>query len=83
MKASRNLRTEVKWERFFLYRKRFGIPILSASIKIQMGFREGSLSGDSCFRKLLGYLGAFFRMNNRFLSVVEAESYPDPICKRD
>ena len=67
-----------KWEKVFFYTgKRFGIPILNASIKIQNGFSE---EGKPILQirasvNSLGYLGALFRMNNRFLSMVEAESY--------
>jgi hypothetical protein len=66
--------------RVFLYTaKKFGIPILKASVKIENGFSEqGKLiyqihaSIDS-----LDYLKFLFRMNNRFHSTVEAETlYP-------
>ena len=56
--------------------KKFGVPILKASIKIENGSSEqGKLiyqihaSIDS-----LDYLKFLFRMNNRFLSTVEAET---------
>ena len=61
---------------FFYTAKRFGVPILKASIKIENGSSEqGRLiyqihaSIDS-----LNYLKFLFRMNNRFLSTIEAET---------
>ncbi len=66
------------WQgKVFLYTaKKFGIPILKASVKIENGFSEqGKLiyqihaSIDS-----LDYLKFLFRMNNRFHSTVEAET---------
>jgi hypothetical protein len=61
----------------FLYTaKKFGIPILKASIKIGNGpseqgkpFYQIQASVDS-----LHFLGLFFRMNNRFTSTMEAET---------
>lgn len=67
-----------KWEKVFFYTgKRFGIPILNASIKIQNEISEEGkpLLEIRASVNSLGYLGSLFRMNNRFLSVVEAESY--------
>jgi hypothetical protein len=62
--------------RVFLYTgKKFGIPILKASIKIQNGSSEQGkplyeiqASVDSL------HLGFLFRMNNRFLSTMKAET---------
>jgi Protein of unknown function (DUF3108) len=61
---------------FFYTGKKFGIPILKASIKIENGSSEhGKLiykihaSIDS-----LDYLKYLFRMNNRFHSTIEAET---------
>ena len=64
--------------KIFLYTARkFGVPILKASIKIENGSSEhGKLiykihaSVDS-----LDYLKFLFRVNNRFLSTVEAETF--------
>ncbi len=64
--------------RVFLYTaKKFGLPILKASIKIENGSSEQGrplyqirASVDS-----LDYYGFLFRMNNRFLSTVEAETF--------
>ena len=63
--------------RVFLYTaKKFGVPILKASIKIENG---SSVQGRPLYRvhasvDSLNYLGFFFRMNNRFLSTMEAET---------
>jgi hypothetical protein len=56
--------------------KKFGIPILKASIKIENGSSE---QGRPLYQvhatvNSLNYLGFLFRMNNRFLSTVEAET---------
>ncbi len=61
----------------FLYTaKKFGIPILKASIKIENGSSE---QGRPLYRvhasvDSLHYFGFLFRMNNRFLSTMEAET---------
>jgi hypothetical protein len=63
--------------RVFLYTaKKFGVPFLKASIKIENGSSE---QGRPLYRvhasvESLNYLGFFFRMNNRFLSTMEAET---------
>lgn len=63
--------------RIFLYTaKRFGIPILKASIKIENGSSE---QGKPLYQihadiESLDYLKFLFRMNNRFVSTVEAET---------
>jgi len=64
-------------EVFFYTAKRFGVPILNASIIIENGASEqGKLiyqiqaSIDS-----LDYLKLLFRMSNRFLSTIEAETF--------
>jgi hypothetical protein len=63
--------------RVFLYTaKKFGVPFLKASIKIENGSSE---QGRPLYRvhasvDSLNYLGFFFRMNNRFLSTMEAET---------
>jgi len=63
--------------RVFLYTaKKFGVPFLKASIKIENGSSE---EGRPLYRvhasvDSLNYLGFFFRMNNRFLSTMEAET---------
>ena len=63
--------------RVFLYTaKKFGVPILKASIKIENGSSE---QGRSLYRvhasvDSLHYFGFLFRMNNRFLSTMEAET---------
>jgi len=62
----------------FLYTaKKLGVPILKASIKIENGFRE---EGKSYFRihaqvDSLPNLRLFFRMKNRFTSIVEVSTY--------
>jgi hypothetical protein len=63
--------------RNFLYTaKKFGIPILKASIKIENGSSE---QGKPLYQiradiESLDYLKFLFRMNNRFVSTVEAET---------
>ena len=63
--------------RVFLYTaKKFGVPFLKASIKIENGSSE---QGRPLYRvhasvDSLHYLGFLFRMNNRFLSTMEAET---------
>ncbi|OGP75792.1 MAG: hypothetical protein A2W09_00640 [Deltaproteobacteria bacterium RBG_16_50_11] len=67
-----------RWERVFSYTgTRFGIPVLKASIQIENGFSE---QGKPLYRiraaiNSLDYFGLFFRMNNRFLSTVEVETF--------
>lgn len=56
--------------------KKLGVPILAASIKVGNGFSE---EGRSLYQiqaqvDSLRYLGIFFRMKNRFTSIVEAET---------
>jgi len=55
---------------------RFGVPILKATIKIEDGFVDQgkSLFQVQAFFHSLHYLGLVFRMNNRFISTVEAET---------
>jgi hypothetical protein len=66
-----------RWERVFSFTgKRLGIPVLKASIKIENGFSE---QGEPLYRIIasvnsLDYSALLFRMNNRFLSTVEAET---------
>jgi Protein of unknown function (DUF3108) len=65
-------------EKVFRYTaKRFGLPFLQASIRIQKGLQEQGktvcqveASVDS-----RNYVGLLFRMNNRFISTMEEESY--------
>ena len=63
--------------RVFLYTaKKFGVPILKASIKIENG---SSAQGKLIYQihasiDSLDYLKFLFRMNNRFFSTVEAET---------
>jgi len=63
--------------RVFLYTaKKFGVPILKASIKIENGSSE---QGKPLYRvhasvDSLHYFGFLFRMNNRFLSTMQAET---------
>ncbi len=62
---------------FFYTAKRFGIPILKASIKIENG---SSGQGKFIYKihasiDSLDYLKFLFRMNNRFVSIVEAETF--------
>jgi hypothetical protein len=61
----------------FLYAaKRFGVPIFKAAIKIENGFVEH----DKVFHQVranvdsLPSWGLFFRMNNRFASIIERET---------
>jgi hypothetical protein len=66
-----------RWERVFSFTgTRFGIPVAKASIKIENGFSE---EGKALYQiraaiHSLDYFRLFFRMNNRFLSTVEAET---------
>jgi len=63
--------------RVFLYTgKKFGVPILKASIKIE---NRSSEQGRPLYQiqasvDSLDYFGFLFRMNNRFLSTMEAEN---------
>jgi hypothetical protein len=62
--------------RIFLYTaKKFGVPILKASIKIENGFSE---EGKPLYRIHASVstlqLGFLFRMNNRFLSTMQART---------
>jgi hypothetical protein len=62
--------------RVFLYTaKKFGVPILKASIKIENGSSE---EGKPLYRIYASVsslqLGFLFRMNNRFLSTMQAET---------
>ena len=63
--------------RVFLYTaKKFGVPFLKASIKIENG---SSVQGRPLYQiyasvDSLHYFGFLFRMNNRFLSTMEAET---------
>jgi hypothetical protein len=64
-------------ERVFLYTARkLGVPILKASIKIENGTSE---QGNPLYEIRASVdslqLGFLFRMNNRFLSTVQAETY--------
>jgi hypothetical protein len=61
---------------FLFTAKKFGVPILKASIKISNGSLE---EGKSLYQihadvYSLHYLGFLFRMNNHFTSTVEAET---------
>lgn len=64
--------------RVFLYTaKKFGIPILKVSIKIENGILEEGrpfYQIKACVDSL-DHLGLFFRMNNRFTSIMEAENF--------
>ncbi|NWF92835.1 MAG: DUF3108 domain-containing protein [Syntrophaceae bacterium] len=66
-----------KSERCFFYTaKKLGIPILKASIRIGNGTAEQgrSLSQIRVSVESLGSLGLFFRMKNRFASIIDAET---------
>jgi len=56
--------------------KRFGIPILKASIRIENGIREQGRPIYQIHASIdsLDYLKFLFRVNNRFLSIIEAET---------
>lgn len=61
---------------FFYTAKKFGIPILKASIKIQNGSsKEGKLLYQVHASVESVTLGFLFRMKNRFLSTMDAETY--------
>ena len=62
--------------RVFLYTARkLGVPILKASIKLKWIFRTGEPPlRDSCLSVDSLRLGFLFRMNNRFLSIVQAKT---------
>jgi hypothetical protein len=57
--------------------KKFGIPILKASIKIANGSSEQGrpLYHIQAHVHSLQFLNLLFRMNNRFISIVEAETF--------
>ncbi len=64
-------------EKVFHYTaKRFGIPILKASIKIENGTSEQGRPIYQIHASIhsLDYLKFLFRINNRFLSTIEAET---------
>jgi hypothetical protein len=61
----------------FLYTaKKFGVPILKASIKLENGSTEQGKSLYQIYANIesLDYLKFLFRVNNRFSSTVEAET---------
>ncbi len=61
----------------FLYTgKKFGVPILKATIKIENGTTEQGkpLYQIEAYVDSRHYLGLLFRMNNRFTSIVEGET---------
>ncbi len=63
--------------RCFLYTaKKFGVPILKATIKIDNGSIEHGQPLYQVYANVdsLGYLGLLFRMNNRFTSTIEKET---------
>lgn len=63
--------------RVFFYRaNKLGVPILKASIKIENGSSEQGKSLYEVHASVdsLEYLGWLFRMNNRFVSTMEAET---------
>ena len=63
--------------RVFLYTaNKLGVPILKASIKIENGFSEQGKSLYEVHASVdsLEYYGWLFRMNNRFVSTMEAET---------
>jgi hypothetical protein len=72
-----NRNSELKSGKYFFYTgKKFGVPILKATIKIENGsvehgkpFYQVHANVDS-----LHYLGLLFRMNNRFTSTIEGET---------
>lgn len=65
------------WRCFFYTAKKFGVPILKASIRIGNGSLErGKPSWQvDAHVDSLDYLGFLFRMNNRFTTIMEAETY--------
>ena len=66
-----------RWEKVFSFKgSRLGIPIVKASIKIENGSSE---EGKPLYRiraevNSLNYYGVLFRMKNRFVSTVDAET---------
>jgi hypothetical protein len=72
-----NAEPRLRPEKCFLYTaKKFGVPILKATIKIE----SGSIEHGKPFYKVcanvdsLQYFGLFFRMNNRFTSTMDREA---------
>ena len=61
---------------FFYTAKKFGIPILKATIKIENGYFEKGKPSYQIQAQVdsLQSMGFFFRMKNRFASTVEAET---------
>ena len=60
---------------FFYTAKKFGIPMLKASIRIENGsYKEGRLLYQIHVSVETTHLGFVFRMKNRFLSTVDAET---------
>ncbi len=60
---------------FFYTAKKFGIPMLKASIRIENGtYKEGKLLYQIHASVETIHLGFVFRMKNRFLSTVDAET---------
>ncbi len=70
--------TENGLKRTFLYTaKKLGLPVMQATIKIENGYWEG---GKNLYKieaqvSSLNVPGYMFRMNNRFISLMEAEPF--------
>jgi hypothetical protein len=70
-------RLKSRWERVFSFTgSRLGIPVLKATIKVENGSSE---EGEPLYRiraevNSLNYYGVLFRMKNRFLSTVDADT---------
>ena len=68
---------ELRSGKCFIYTaKKFGVPILKATIKIENGSIEHGQPLYQVYANVdsLGYLGLLFRMNNRFTSTIEKET---------
>jgi len=73
-----NQNTESRSGRYFFYTaKKFGVPILKASIRIGNGSLEGGKPSCQVDAQVdsLDYLGFLFRMNNRFTAIMEADTF--------
>ena len=72
-----NRKSETRSGKCFIYTaKKFGVPILKATIKIENGSIEHGQPLYQVYANVdsLGYLGLLFRMNNRFTSTIEKET---------
>jgi hypothetical protein len=72
-----NPNAELRSGKCFIYTaKKFGVPILKATIKIENGSIEHGKPLSQVYANVesLDFLGFLFRMNNRFTSTIEGET---------